>query len=99
MCVCVCVCVCVYLHVCVWMLFVLQVHVHAYDLVLPSLLALRKENGSQHSVCTLSRHKQHLHACVPCAHDVCVGYVLCVQLYSTKPQVVIDNHFISFSHP
>ena len=26
----------------------------------------------------LSRHKQHLHACVPCAHDVCV---LCVQLY------------------
>ena len=43
-----------------------------------------------------SRHKQHLHACVPCAHDVCVGYVL---LYSTKPQVVIDNHFVSFSHP
>ena len=105
MCICVCVCVGVCLHVCVWMLFVLQVHVHVYYLVLsvhvlwPSLLALRKENGSHHSVCTLSRHKQHLHACMPCAHDVCVGYVLCVQLYSTKPQVVIDNHFVSFSHP
>ena len=58
---------------------------------------MRKENGSHHSVCTLSRHKQHLHACVPCAHDVCVGYVLCVQLYSTKPQVVIvvKNFFMS----
>ena len=40
-----------------------------------------------------------VHACVPCAHDVCVGYVLCVQLYSTKPQVVIDNHFVYFSYP
>ena len=44
-----------------------------------------KENGSHHSVCTLSRHKQHLHACVPCAHDVCVGYVLCVIIFNKAP--------------
>ena len=75
------------------------------------LLALCKENGSQHSVCTLS-HRYYssiydladtssicMHMCHVHMMYVWVNCVLCVQLYSTKPQVVIDNHFVSFSHP
>ena len=106
-CVCVCACahvyvcvgVCIYMYVCgcclccryMYMCMIWCCRYMFYGLLfLPCVKKM---------ACTLSRHKQHLHACVPCAHDVCVGYVLCVQLYSTKPEVVIDNHFVSFSHP